>query len=517
MVDSEDVVDEKEILYENPKTRAFLEKWDRSLDDEKRCYGIKFLFAGCESPSIREGLYRIGAQRILVSYYYLRKQLAKRSVQEIAEDFGRFEFVFLDSGGFTFRVMRDKGEGLDMSVRQYADEFYDEIRRFKGIFAGIAEVDVDELGTEYMEQKKEEALAEGIPIVPVIQPPRLEPYIELGWFEKYPYLAVGSAALGNKHIGFLNHVYREAKAANVLVHGLGATKAEILAKSEFYSVDSTTWLNGSKYGSTQMFQNGRLRHYDYTQKDVRKRYRKRYEENGLIWEDIEAEKCEEVDLANALAWKQYSDYLRYTATKSYWLTSDEKDHALTLRSKAFNAEGIIDRGSSLARAEHRRLTKVDDADYDDRAHELLYCDTCHLTGKCPRYKRGESCGYDINIRLANSLDCQRAVQTVLEVAYGRVMTGVLFEKIDGGQLDRNVSAEMQRFLTMLKEMIGIFSPRAEESVTIKATSRNSGGGGGVAAMLASVLTKTGSGSSGSGNTAVQRAAGKVIDVDVSGE
>jgi hypothetical protein len=512
MVDT--VEDIEEQTYENPETKKFLEKWDRSLDDDKRCYGIKFLFAGCEAPSIRNGLYRIGAQRILVSYYYLRKFLKNRSIQDIAEDFGRFEFVFLDSGGFTFRVMQDKGEGLEMSVREYADEYYEEIKRFKGIFAGVAEVDVDQLGTEYMELKKDEAWAEGIPIVPVIQPPKLEPYLELGWFEKYPFLAIGSAALGTKHIGFLNSAYREAKAANVLLHGLGATKAEILARSQFYSVDSTTWLNGSKYGSTQMFQNGRLRHYDFKQKEVRKKYRKRYEENGLVWEDIEAEKCEEVDLANALAWKQYSDYLRYTAARSYWLTSEEKDHSLTLRSKAFNAEGVIDRSTSLARADHRRLVKIDDADFDDRAHELLHCDTCHLTGKCPRYKRNEACGYDINIRLETAADFQKAVQTMLEVEFGRVMAGVLFEKIDGGQLDRNVSAEMQRFLSMLREARDIFSPRTEESVTVRATSRNMGGGG-VAAMLAGVLSPTGTGSSGSGNTAVQRAAGKVLDVDVS--
>jgi hypothetical protein len=515
MVDTvEDVVEQP---YENPKTKQFLERWDRSLSDEKRCYGIKFLFAGCESPSIRDGLYRIGAQRILVSYYYLRKQLRKRSVQDIAEDFGRFEFVFLDSGGFTFRVMQDKGEGLDMSVRDYADEFYTEIQRLKGIFAGVAEVDVDELGTEYMEQKKDEAWAAGVPIVPVVQPPRLEPYLELGWFEKYPYIAVGSAALGNKHIGFLNQVYREAKASNVLIHGLGATKAEILARSQFYSVDSTTWLNGSKYGSTQLFVAGRLRHYDFSQKDVRKKYRKRYEEHGLVWEDIEAEKCEEVDLSNALAWKQYADYLRYTAARCYWLTPEEKDHSLTLRSKAFNADGIIDRGTSLARAQHRRITKIDDADYDDRAHELLHCDTCHLTGKCPRYKRNEACGYDINIRLKTAADFQKAVQTILEVEFGRVMAGVLFEKIDGGQIDRNVSAEMQKFLAMCKDARDIFSPRTEESVTITAKSKNAGGGGGVAAMLAGVLSPTGSGTSGSGNSAVQRAAGKVIDVDAQGE
>lgn len=511
MVDTvEDFQEDAEFKYENPETKKFLQRWDRSLDDDKRCYGIKFLFAGCESQSYREGLYRIGVQRILVSYYYIRSWLKKRSVQEIAEDFGRFEFAFLDSGGFTFRVMQDKGEGLDMSVRDYADEYYEEIKRYKGIFAGVAEVDVDELGTEYMEQKKDEAWVAGVPIVPVVQPPKLEPYLDLGWFEKYPYIAVGSAALGTKHIGFLNQVYRVAKESDVIVHGLGATKAEILSKSEFYSTDSTTWLNGSKYGSTQMFQNGRLRHYDFNQKGVRKQFRKRYEENGLIWEDIEAEKGSEVDLANALAWKQYSDYLRYTAVRSYWLTAEEKDQALSLRSKAFNAEGIIDRSTSLARAQHRRLTRIEDANYDDRAHELLHCDTCHLTGKCPRYKRNESCGYDINIRLETAADFQKAVQTVLEVEFGRVMTGVLMEKIDGGQLDRNLSAEMQKFLLMCREAKDIFSPRTEESLTITATSKE--GGGGVAAMLAGVLAPTGSGTSGSGNSTVQRAAGKVVDV-----
>lgn len=510
----EEGVEEETPIPINSLTEKHLEKWDRSLSDEKRCYGIKLLIAGAESPALRDGLYRIGVRRILVSYYYLRKWLKKHSVQEIAEEFGRFDFVFLDSGGFTLIQERKKNPGADLGVKDYAEDYYTELERVGHIFSGCAEVDVRSLGTEYMERKKEECLEKGIPIVPVLQPPEFQPYVDLGWFEKYPYISVGSALHKPQFKGYLNAMYKTAMEHNVLLHGLGVTKADTMARSRFYSVDSTTWLNGSKYGETMIFQNGRVRHYDAAGKGVRKKYRGRFEACGLFWEDIENDKYTEIDLMNALAWSQYADYSKYSATKCYWLTSAEKDAALSLKSKLFNAEGIINREMSLTRAETRRLTQVDNAGEDDRAHEFLYCDTCHASERCPRFKKSQPCGYDINVRLETNMDFQRAVQVVLELEYGRVMTASIFEKMDGGILDKNLSNEMQKFLGMLQQAKGIFSAKPEPREELELKISGSKGGGAVTQMLASVFANTGSGTSGSGNSTVQRLANdRIIDVE----
>jgi intein/homing endonuclease len=920
----------------SPKLDSFLMKWDRTLQLDRRCFGIKLCFAGADGREYRDGLYRIGVRNILISYFYSRKWLKKLTVQEIAEDLGRFDFVFLDSGGFSLIQAINGGKDLGMDVEEYTKDYYQELKRIGHLFAGCAEVDVHAKFTQYqMEEFKDDLLASNVPVVPVVQNESVNQLVEMGWYDKYPYIAIGSAMIGNpKHLADIIEITNKGREYGCVFHGFGATAADVVIRGKWYSIDSsvggsskvwfkqgpyperisiedlynsfkdneelvgfegrvatpdsetlsvveedgkyvtkwvplrsvvkhtvkkeflkitvasglslevtsdhslfrmgpegdlletkpslleegdwivcpsrgkwlgqgleklefsysvpylnnrwhdspteklcveldkemleflgywvgngsfssetsincscgldkepvelarliasrfdrvlteheqgdtsfsshsfarwlraagfpsgaankafpgwfwslseeqachvlrgyfssdgsagdkpytssiseelsdqvfaalflmgipcskglsntkhyrvtissneakkkfeskigfftkrkvvtyrkekrlpyhsripaslahcrgrwisgdlwdsetefvgrtdytkyfnpgvyeselnylkiikietlpletrevydlevpgaerfianeilahnTTWVGGSRFGNTMVFQNGRIRYYDHTHKDVRRRFKTRLEENGIVWKDIEDDKRKEVDLMNALAWKQWADSIRFNVQNCYWLTPEEKDQALTLKSKVFNTEGLIDRKQSLARAESRRLALVDDARFDDRAHEILHCDTCFLSGRCPRYKAKEPCGYDINIRLETTADLHKAIQVVLEAEYGRVMTGVMFEKAQGGVLDANVSNEMQKFLGMVQQARVIFQPRAQEELVIQAKSSSSGS---ISKMLASVFAPTGHGTSGSGNTKAEREANRIINV-----
>ena len=500
--------DDKDEQYVNPKTNDFLDKWDRKLPPERRCYGIKLLFAGCESQEFRDGLYRVGVRHILLSFYHAYKWLRKWPLQKLQEEFAKFDFVFLDSGGFSVHQAKKEGKDLKMDLKEYTEMYYKEIERIGPAFSGCAEVDVWDLGEDYLQDHRFRLLEAGVPIVPVIRGHELIKYEDMGWWENFPYVAVGSAVTGPDYAGYLAEIYRMAKSKHLLVHGFGITSAKAILTSQFYSVDSTTWLGGARYGNTMLFENGRIRYYDHTKKQVRKRFKNRFEENGLVYEKIMADDWLEVNLMNAVAWRQWAEYIKYTATRSHWLTAEEKSQAIELKSKMFNAEGVIDRAQSIQRAERRRLSLIDDAGYDDRAHETLHCNTCHISGRCPRFKDGQPCGYDINIRLERHSDLKKAIRVVLEAEFGRVMTGVLFEKIEGGVLDRNLSEEMQKFLGMVSTAKEIFDIRGEEELTIKAKGQT----GAVASMLASVFQQ----GQGRGSTGTQRAAAKqddVIDAD----
>ena len=501
-------IDDPKAISVNPKLDAFLYKWDRCIPLDRRCFGPKILFAGCDSNEFRDGLYRIGVRHILISYYYSRGWLKKRTVPEIAEDLGRFDFVFLDSGAFTFMQMINDGKEMKLDIKEYYAEYMTELARFGHLFSGCAEVDVHDRFTQYeMEEYKDKLLDKNVPIVPVIQGQRVEVLKEMKWFEKFPYIALGSMMVGSdKHVMDINAIIKYGQECGNVFHAFGATAADTIIRGKYYSSDSTTWVGGSRFGNTMIFQNGRIRYYDNKHKDVRKRFKQRFEESGLIWKDIEDDKRKEVDIMNALAWKQWGDSIRFNVQNSYWLSAEEKDLSISLKSKAFNTEGLIDRKTSLARAEARRLTRVDDAAQDDRVHEFLYCDTCFLTGRCPRYKAGEVCGYDINVRIETKLDIQKALQNVLEVEYGRVMTGVLFEKMQGGVIDKNLSGEMKDFMTMVQQVRAIFEPRGEQ-ITIQASSPTSGS---VGKMLAAVFSP---GNSGSGAMSPTQRAAKVIDAE----
>ncbi len=490
---------EHEEAPHNPGLEKFLATWDRNLSEENRVFGIKLLFAGCESKRVRDGLYRIGVRHIQVSYYYLRRWLQKATLQEIAEDLGRFDFVLLESGGYTLTQAIEKESKLDVSLKEYAEEYYAFLPKVRDVFAACSELDVEELGDAYREEKKQEMIQQGVPIIPVIQGRDLEYYESCGWFEDYPLIAIGSAIVDDAP--YLNQVFEMGKKKGIVFHGFGATSAKTILRSRFYSVGSSSWNHGSRYGTTMVFQNGRIRHYDKENKKIRTRYKGRFEDFGLVWEDIEADKALEIDMMNALAWKQWSDYTRYSAARCYWLAPEELDQALTLKSKAFNAEGLVNRTTSIERAGVRRLAVYADArEADDRAQETLQCDTCHIASRCPRFKPKQPCGFDVNVRLETKSDLRIAMQLVVESQYNRVMTGVLFEKLEGGVIDGRVTAEMTNLFNMIEKSRKIFeAPQDELTIKMKAPA------GGIAAGLASVFAKNGSGN-GSGNTQTERAA-----------
>lgn len=496
----ETALPKSELLVDNPLLNTFLDKWDRQLSEDRRVFGVKLLLSGSMDKPLRDGLYRIGIRHIKLSYYDFRVGLQKRTVQDIIEDVGRFDFVLLDSGIDQFISAKEKKDRHKrMTVLNYVEEFYNEMQRIGRIFSGVIEARHEELSTDYIEKKRKFCLDNKIPLVPVLVGERINTLLDSDIFDKFCYFAVAEEAYGSKTgSGYVKELWRIGREKGIVFHGLGTSSVKTIQKDRYYSVDSSYWKSGTKYGQTMIFLSGRIKVFHNDEKGVRKKYKTRFEQDGLIWKDILREKPLEIDLMNALAWRQWAEYIKFSSSKCYWLSFEEKTTAINLRTKAFTSEGLIDRNKSLARAEHRRLSQITDAGYDDRAHESLFCDSCYIAGKCPRFRSGSSCGYDVNIRMETKADLQRALQIVVETQFGRVMTGVLFEKVEGGSLDKSVSAEMKEFINMVKGIRDIFDPR--EEITIKAK----GGQGAVANMLASVFAP-----SGSGQSAVEAAANKV--------
>lgn len=479
-----------ELFLGDTQVGRFIDKWDREVPPERRTYGVKVCLAGAEGKGFRDGLYRVGVRHILVSYYYLKSWLSKHSVEEIAIDLGRFDYVILDSGGFTLIQEAKQKENMTVDVRGYAEEYYAELRRIGHLFSMCAEVDLpDKVGIDYSEGVKRELLSGGIQIVPVMQGQPIEYFERLGWFETYPYIAVGSACIGpSKFKGWLRDVFLKGQACGNLFHGFGATTDEVLSKNSFYSTDSTTWLDGGKFGTTMIYENGRLRYYDMEHKAVRNKYKRMFEENGLVFNDIKDDKALEVNMMNAVAWRQLGEGLKYDTRNSYWLSDDERKKAADIRVEIYNENGLIDRSKSIIRADVRRKEVLKDARRDDRVHEPLHCDICNFVGKCPRYKRGSTCGYDVNLQIETEQDLHNAMKVLFEAAFGRVMNGILFEKLHGGVLDKNVSSELRNVVGIIKDLREIYRPKTargeDEGESFTLTGKASSGG-----VLSQMLSK----------------------------
>lgn len=88
----------------------------------------------------------------------------------------------------------------------------------------------------------------------------------------------------------------------------------------------------------------------------------------------------------------------------------------------------------------------------------LACDTCYAAQKCPEYKAGYACAYN---KIFDKFDTRdmgdiiQAMQGIVDFSLGRLQRTMMFEIMEGGLPDPNVSSMMDqsmRYLAQLKSM-----------------------------------------------------------------
>ena len=90
--------------------------------------------------------------------------------------------------------------------------------------------------------------------------------------KEYDYIGLGGLAIKEiklKEYKYLIPLLNIAKENGCKVHGLGFTRLEELKRYHFYSVDSTSWLNGGKFGTLYTFQDGTLKMIRYEGRRIR--------------------------------------------------------------------------------------------------------------------------------------------------------------------------------------------------------------------------------------------------------
>lgn len=109
----------------------------------------------------------------------------------------------------------------------------------------------------------------------------------------------------------------------------------------------------------------------------------------------------------------------------------------------------------------------------------INCDSCYMSDKCPLFKRGFVCGIEWGDNKPNTP--MEYMDFLLNTQYERVKRASVFEKIDGGVPDANLSAEMDRLTDFLniKDNMG----RDRLSINVEASGAAQSGGGGILAKL----------------------------------
>lgn len=190
--------------------------------------------------------------RVLCSYHYFKKL----DVDRIMARFHRHPQVFADSGAWS---------AFSQGVTIEYDDFLSWCRRWGHHFTVISNLDDmhDPLQTWRNQQRLE---ADGVNAIPVFHLGEhfdwLRKYLDAG----YRYLALG------KMVGRPNPVVMRwliacqkiARPYGAVFHGFGLTRPEAIQALPFYSVDSSSWASGHRWGHVAVWDDDRAKFSSFT-------------------------------------------------------------------------------------------------------------------------------------------------------------------------------------------------------------------------------------------------------------
>ena len=183
---------------------------------------------------------------ILESYHYITKQ------EWMYPLFKQFKGFLLDSGAFTFMTSL-KGKAINWD--EYVINYGNFIRQHN--IKNFFELDIDPIvGIKEVERLRDllENTA-GRKCIPVWHKSRGLNYWKK-MCEEYKYIAIGGIVtqeIKRSEYDVFSYLLKIAREKKTKVHGLGFTNLKGMEKYKFYSVDSTSWLSGNKFGSVYLF------------------------------------------------------------------------------------------------------------------------------------------------------------------------------------------------------------------------------------------------------------------------
>lgn len=181
--------------------------------------------------------------RILLSYHYYKNAdldalFAKYFTKPYPE-------VFADSGGFSAFT-----QGAKIDLNAYAGW----IKRWSHLFTTYANLDV--IGSVEGTLKNQHRLERlGLSPLPVFHVGEDWSYLER-YINDYPYIALGGMVphmrFHKRLMPWLVQAFKKAEGKSVF-HGFGATSWPIVTALPWYSVDSSSWGQGFRFGEVPLF------------------------------------------------------------------------------------------------------------------------------------------------------------------------------------------------------------------------------------------------------------------------
>lgn len=300
-----------EVLTDKPKYTDLRQVMDYSRP-------LSIFYSGVEYESYLDILYSLGIRNFLMSYEYLKgkghAQLKKYSDMHL----------FIDSGAFTY-MSDPKYESY--TIEQWEEQIEEYLRwaeRHKDSIFAIADLDLQYIvGYEKVYEWRKKyfepfMLRTGIPVCFIYHEDGLDVWEYM--CKRYPYVGFSLATDVGANDVELREKFRIAEKYNTLIQGMASTKTSMLTEFPFYTVDSTTWNVGLKYGEISVWKGSkmsRIKKADFETKafPVISKY-----DRSFDFDLIRDEDKTEMIKVNAYAFVQAEKYIHdRLKSKMYWL------------------------------------------------------------------------------------------------------------------------------------------------------------------------------------------------------
>ena len=427
---------------------------------------------------------RADVKNVLVSYHYIRQNpiMTKDMMQQVRDHGGLF---MTDSGAFSFltdKKFNAQKFDWDSYVEDYA-EWLDDNKEF--VFSAC-NLDVDlYVGADRVRRWNEiyfDVLNKHINCIYVAHQNvfgrgKLDALNE--YCKDYDYVAVNDGLKDE-----VSAVYAKAKVTKTNIHGLAWTKPTLLDDNPFFSVDSSSWVNYQKYGSTPVFDGTNFKQYDNNDKAIRSTLKNKCSHYGVKYYEFCNEKDHETGEHNdkegltfsLRTWLDVFQHIKKFARTKLTTTLEDRlqgkatvfhedpSGSLPTTAPASNPPSLIsgalsslgvsatpaipisygqdEDGDEVAMYEKRPKGKVAIAEFIKTKGDMMVCNTCHIADKCPIFKEDNECGFDFGSQDLVS-DPLTAINYMIHIQTERVNRAMVIEKMEGGNINKVYSQELK--------------------------------------------------------------------------
>lgn len=203
-------------------------------------------------------------KRVLVTFYYLRNKTEEKIIEKLNGLIAADCEIMLDSGAFTFLVeagtrpkvrKRKNNKKSKMTPEQYFGEYLEFIKKYEQYFHLIAELDIDGIVgyTKICEwwDELQKYVTDKRKLVRVFHksiPGCLKEWEN--WAKEGTTLGIGGGLMQPE---ILDILFSISVKYNARVHGFAMTKNQLVLQYPWYSVDSSSWNSGMRYGTLSYY------------------------------------------------------------------------------------------------------------------------------------------------------------------------------------------------------------------------------------------------------------------------